>query len=77
MKIVSMAGEFEIKISSFDVEKDQLVMVGVMGVWQARTYMSAREMIGLLLKSLTPKVLWFLVRVPLLLMRTPAWQPGP
>lgn len=71
MKIVSMAGEFEIKISSFDVENNQLVMVGQMGVWQARTYMAPREMIGLLLKAVTPKVLWLVLKLPFLLLTTP------
>jgi hypothetical protein len=76
MKIRSMAGEFEISISSFDVEDDHLVMVGVMGVWEARTYMTPREMVGLLLKTLTPKVLWFLLKLPFLLVRAPRPLPS-
>lgn len=76
MRIKSMAGEFEINISGFDVENHHLVMVGIMGVWEARTYMTAREMVGLLLKALTPKVLWFLVKVPFLLTKTPRPLPG-
>lgn len=76
MKILSMAGEFEIKISGFDVENNHLVMVGVMGVWQARTYMTPREMVGLLLKALTPKVLWFVLKLPFLLASTPRLAAG-
>lgn len=76
MRILSMAGEFEIKISGFDVENNHLVMVGVMGVWQARTYMTPREMVGLLLKALTPKVLWFVLKLPFLLASTPRLAAG-
>lgn len=76
MKIVSMAGEFEIKISGFDVENNHLVMVGVMGVWEARTYTSPREVVGLLLRALTPKVVWFALRLPFLLLSPTQPLPG-
>ena len=59
MIIKSMAGDFEISISEFEVEGPHLVMVGTMGVWNARTYMSPRELIGVFAKMLRPSVLLF------------------
>ena len=64
MIIKSMAGDFEISISEFEVEGPHLVMVGTMGVWNARTYMSPRELIGVFAKMLRPSVLLFLITIP-------------
>ena len=41
MIIKSPAGEFPITIERFEVEQDELVIVGRMGVWDARTHVSA------------------------------------
>lgn len=64
MIIKSMAGDFEISISNFEVEDRRLVMVGTMGVWNARTYMSARELLGVFSKMLRPGVLLYLITIP-------------
>ena len=68
MLIKSMAGDFEISISGFEVEDGHLVMVGTMGVWDARTYMTARELLGVFAKLLRPRVLLYLARMPFLLI---------
>ncbi len=69
MLIKSPAGEFPIEIAKFETEDGYLVMVGKMGVWDARTYITARELLGVIAKLLTPVVLMYLVRLPFLLFR--------
>mgnify|MGYP003991591757 FL=1 len=64
MIIKSMAGDFEISIAEFEVEGPHLVMVGTMGVWNARTYMSPRELLGVFAKMLRPSVLLYLITIP-------------
>ena len=73
MIIKSMAGDFEIAISGFEVEGRQLVMIGTMGVWNARTYMTAREMLAVFGKMLRPSILLFLITIP---FRAMAEGPG-
>ena len=67
--IKSPAGEFPIEIAKFETEGGYLVMVGKMGVWDARTYITARELLGVIGKLLSPVVLMYLVRLPFLLLR--------
>ena len=67
--IKSPAGEFPIEIARFETEGGFLVMVGKMGVWDARTYITARELLGVIGKLLSPVVLMYLVRLPFLLLR--------
>lgn len=69
MIIKSLAGDFEVTISKFESENGQLVMVGKMGVWDARTYITAREAVGVMCKLLSPVVIFFLLRMPVLLLR--------
>jgi hypothetical protein len=71
--IKSMAGDFEISISGFEVEDRRLVMVGTMGVWNARTYMSPRELLGVFAKMMRPGVLLYLITIP---FRAMAEEPG-
>ena len=66
MLIRSMAGDFEISIDRFETEDGRLVMVGQMGVWAARTYISPRELVGVFGKLLRPTVLLYLLRLPYL-----------
>lgn len=68
MLIKSLAGDFEVTISKFETENGQLVMVGSMGVWDARTYITAREVLKVMGKLLSPVVLFFLLRMPWLLL---------
>lgn len=69
MLIKSPAGEFPIEIAKFETENGYLVMVGKMGVWDARTYITARELLGVFAKLLNPVVLMYFVRLPFLLFR--------
>lgn len=63
--IKSPAGEFPITIERFEVEDGDLVIVGKMGVWDARTYVGPRDFLRVMAKLiLSPAVLLFALRAP-------------
>ena len=65
MLIKSPAGEFPITIESFEVEGSELVIVGKMGVWDARTHVGSRDFLRILRKLLlSPAVLLFALKAP-------------
>jgi hypothetical protein len=63
--IKSPAGEFPITIDKFEVEGKELVIVGKMGVWEARTYVGGRDFLKILAKLLlSPTVLLYALKAP-------------
>jgi hypothetical protein len=46
--IKSPAGEFPITIERFEIEGSELVIVGKMGVWDARTHVEPRDFLQIL-----------------------------
>ncbi len=63
--IKSPAGEFPITIERFEVEGRDLVIVGKMGVWDARTHVGPRDFLRVLGKLfLSPAVLFYAVKAP-------------
>jgi hypothetical protein len=71
--IKSPAGEFPITIDTFEIENGELVIVGKMGVWEARTYVGAGEFLRLLGKLLFSRaVLLFTLKAPFLASRAAA-----
>lgn len=62
--IKSMAGEFEISIEGFEFDGRHLVMVGRMGVWDARTYITGAELLTVLGKLFKPSVIFGLMTLP-------------
>lgn len=70
MIIKSPAGEFSITIDRFEIENTELVIVGRMGVWDARTYVSARDFLSVLGKLfLSPAVILYALKAPFLALR--------
>lgn len=69
MLIKSIAGDFELIIDKIEVEDRSLVIVGKMGVWDARSYLTAREVIAILGKLMRVQVLGFLLTLPIHVMR--------
>lgn len=61
-----MAGDFEISIDRFETENGRLIMVGQMGVWDARTYITPRELVSVFAKLLHPRILFYIIRLPIL-----------
>ena len=71
MLIKSPAGEFPITIEGFEIEMGELVIVGRMGVWDARTHVGAAEFLRLLCKLfLSPTVLLYALKAPFLALRS-------
>jgi hypothetical protein len=63
--IKSPAGEFPITIERFEIDDGQLVIVGKMGVWDARTYVEPRDFLRIVGKLIfSPAVLLFALRAP-------------
>ena len=77
MLIRSMAGDFDISIKSFEVKNGRLVMIGTMGVWDARTYFSPREALITLAKLIRPHILIYILQIPFLALTTKPNQPVP
>ena len=70
MIIKSPAGEFPITIERFEVEQDELVIVGRMGVWDARTHVPPRDFFAVLGKLLFSRsVLFYALRAPFFALR--------
>lgn len=44
MRIKSRAGNFNMTVDEVGTENGDLVLIGKMGVWQAKTYLSAAEL---------------------------------
>ena len=65
MLIKSPAGEFPITIERFEVEGSELVIVGKMGVWDARTHVGPRDFLSVMGKLLlSPAVLMYALKAP-------------
>lgn len=62
MKVVSPAGEFEIKVNESSVEDGKIVIKGQMGVWDSNIYMETSDVIKLTRIFLTPRVIWHLLK---------------
>lgn len=66
----SQAGEFEIGISRFELEGDDLVMIGAMGVWEARTHITPKDVVKTLRALLTSGAVWvYVCKLPFLLLK--------
>ena len=65
MEIKSPAGEFSFDIESLEIENDDIVLVGKMGVWEARTHMSADDLLKFLRLTVGNFLFWrFLLKLP-------------
>jgi hypothetical protein len=68
--IKSPAGEFPITIERFEIEGSELVIVGKMGVWDARTHVEPRDFLQILGKLfLSPSVLLYALKAPFIAIR--------
>lgn len=69
MRVISGAGEFEISVDKVVARDGALVMVGTMGVWESETIIEPGDLLRLARVSLSPRVLLFLLRLPIRLLR--------
>ena len=77
MLIRSMAGDLEISIKGFEVKNGRLIMVGTMGVWDARTYITPRELVSVLAKLMRLGILFYILRLPFLAFARKPNEPVP
>lgn len=75
MLIRSMAGDFDISIGKIETEDGQMVVVGKMGVWDSRIYITPRELIGILAKLMRPSILFYILRLPFLALAKKSDKP--
>ncbi len=65
MEIKSPAGEFTFDIESLEIENDDVVLVGKMGVWEARTHMSPDDVIKFARLTVGNLLFWrFVAKLP-------------
>ncbi len=70
MRVISGAGEFELRVDAVSVRDGSLVLSGQMGVWESQTFMNAEELAQILRTSLNrPTVSYLLRRLPSALWR--------
>ncbi len=62
MRVESQAGTFILNFEQLEPADGEILIIGKMGVWDAKTYMSPPEFLRLLLMTLTPRMLGFLIK---------------
>ena len=69
-KILSPAGDFAFQIDTLERQGDELVVTGVMGIWESRIHFSAEELAYLLAKGASsPRIIMLLLRLPVILVK--------
>lgn len=64
MKVTSPAGDFDIIIEKSEIEGDNIVIKGQMGVWDTKIFMKPSDVLMFIKIFLKPNVLWFLIKLP-------------
>lgn len=64
MKVISPAGDFEIKVKDSSVEGDFVVLSGQMGVWDSKIYLTPSDIWQFTSIFLRPSVLLFILKMP-------------
>lgn len=64
MKVVSPAGEFEFKVKKSTVEGEHIVMIGQMGVWDSKIYLTPSDIWRFTSMFLSPSVIMFILKLP-------------
>ena len=64
-KLTHATGELDIQIEGMDVDRGQLIVLGTLGVWKARISVPPHEVGNLVRLVLAPRVLAFLLSLPL------------
>ena len=62
MKVESQAGNFILSFERMEPGDREIVITGKMGVWDATTHMTLSEFVGVLLMTLRPRMILFLIK---------------
>jgi hypothetical protein len=63
-RLVHPTGDLEVLLTGIEMEKDQMVIAGKMGVWDARIYLSPRDVLQALRLIVKPSVLGYVCSLP-------------
>ena len=61
MQIQSSAGEFDFEVTDLESDGNTLVLIGQMGAWEARTYISESDMTTIIGLAVRSHAFWRLV----------------
>ena len=64
MKVVSPAGDFEIKVNDSSVEGEFVVLTGQMGVWDSKIYLTPADIWQFASIFLRPAVILYILKIP-------------
>ncbi len=77
MRVISGAGEFELRVDDVSVRDRSLVLSGKMGVWESETFITAEELAALLRTAMNRPAIGYLGRrLPGALWRALRSRPG-
>ena len=62
MRVESPAGKFVLSFEKIEPGDDEVLLVGKMGVWDSTTHVSLPELMNMLVMTLRPKMLFFILR---------------
>jgi len=62
MRVESPAGKFVLSFEKIEPGDDEVLLVGKMGVWDSTTHVSLPELMNMLVMTLRPKMLIFILR---------------
>jgi hypothetical protein len=62
VKVESQAGNFILSFERMEPGDREIVITGKMGVWDATTHMTLSEFVGVLLMTLRPRMILFLIK---------------
>ncbi len=67
-RFVHPTGDLDISIKGIETENDQLVIIGKMGVWDAKIYLLPKELFQSLRLAIKPSVLGYICCLPFRLL---------
>ena len=69
-EMVSPAGNMEVKVMSFSREGNKLIAIGQMGVWDAKIYLTPKEVLHILRLMLNFSMIGYIVALPFLYLNS-------
>lgn len=69
-EMVSPAGNMEVKVLGFSREGSKLIAIGQMGVWDAKIYMTPKEVFHVLKLMMNLSMIGYVVALPFLYLNS-------
>ena len=68
-KIISSAGEMQMSLVSIEIEDDNILMKGKMGVWDSKIYISPKEAAKMAGMMFNVSLVLYIFKLPFLLLK--------